>query len=79
MENRSKTNIVSFIIRFVQDQTEIDAGSHAYRGAIRHIQTNEEIQFADWEDAVTFIRQYISIDQTPKKLSNKGDNHAYGR
>lgn len=70
MRKTSNTNIVSFVIRFVQDQNEVDREPSHYRGAIRHIQTDAEVQFSHWEDAVEFIQQFISIDQTPEKIGN---------
>ncbi len=64
----SNTQIVSFVIRFVQDQNKGTEESVPYRGAIRHIQTDQEFQFTHWEDAVHFIQQFVSIDQASKKL-----------
>jgi hypothetical protein len=64
MEKNSKPRIVSFIIRFVQDQPRNDIILRPYRGAIRHIQTDEEVNFSNWEDAVDFIRRYVSIEGT---------------
>jgi hypothetical protein len=64
----SKTHIVSFVIRFVQDQTKANREPVPFRGAIRHIQTDQEVQFTHWEDAEDFIRQFVSIDLTPEKV-----------
>ncbi len=63
MDTRLSPNISSFVIRFVvngsaslaQDQT-------VYRGAIRHIQSDEELNFNRWEEAVTFIRRFVPLD-----------------
>lgn len=63
MEDAPKTTIVSFIIRFVQDQPETEAETHTYRGAIRHIQSDEELIFKCWHEAENFIQQYIPIHQ----------------
>lgn len=56
--------ISSFVIRFVmneaQDELE-DAEQHPYRGTIRHIQSDEEMHFHLWEDAVEFIRRYVPL------------------
>jgi hypothetical protein len=74
MGKSSKTQIVSFIIRFVQDQTKGTVEPVPYRGAIRHIQTDQEVQFTHWEDAEDFIRQFISIDQVSEKLEKKNQS-----
>lgn len=63
MEDAPKTNIVSFIIRFVHNQPEADAEPLAYRGAIRHIQSDEELVFKCWDEAEDFIQQYVPINQ----------------
>ena len=79
----SNTHIVSFVIRFVQDQSVRDMNPVPYRGAIRHIQTDQEVQFTQWDDAVDFIQQFIPIDQTtvqfekPIQNIHKGDSHAH--
>jgi hypothetical protein len=56
-------NISSFVIRFVIDSTpETGQKNMPYRGAIRHIQTDEELNFANWEEAVTFIRRFVPLE-----------------
>jgi len=62
MENNSSPNITSFVIRFVQDGDRLAQGSAPYRGAIRHVQTDEEISFTRWQDAVNFIRRFVPLD-----------------
>ena len=60
---RSVPSIESFVIRFVLDETEADSMKQpTYRGAIRHIQSDEEKQFNTWEDAVEFIQRYVTLD-----------------
>jgi hypothetical protein len=71
MAKTSNINIVSFIIRFVQEQTEDDGELYSSRGVIRNIQTDKEVQFAHWEEAVEFIRQFVSIDQIPEDIGTK--------
>ena len=44
-----------------QDDT-LDEAQHSYRGSIRHIQSDEELNFHLWEDAVEFIRRYVPLD-----------------
>jgi hypothetical protein len=48
--------ISSFVIRFV-----VDSKPGTYRGEIRHIQTNEEVHFSTWQDAVSFIERYVPL------------------
>jgi hypothetical protein len=56
--------ISSFVIRFVVESTR-----DAYRGEIRHIQTNEEIHFNSWQDAVEFIQRYVPLAENESKRS----------
>ena len=59
----SETSIYSFIIRFVVDQEPGEEGNTAaYHGAIRHIQSAEELNFTEWSDAVEFIRRFVPIE-----------------
>ena len=54
--------ISSFVIRFVMNEApEEAAGQPSYRGSIRHIQSEEELHFYVWEDAVEFIRRYVPL------------------
>jgi len=57
--------ISSFVIRFVMNEAQddmVDAPQHLYRGSIRHIQSDEELNFHLWEDAVEFIRRYVPLE-----------------
>lgn len=58
-------NISSFIIRFVHAEpasgTSVEAPA-PFRGSIRHIQSDREIIFLRWEDAVEFIRQFVPLE-----------------
>lgn len=57
--------ISSFVIRFVMNEAPNDAvgdAQHPYRGSIRHIQSEEEMSFHLWQDAVEFIRRYVPLD-----------------
>ena len=63
METQSPL-ISSFVIRFVMNKASEDlevAGQPSYRGSIRHIQSEEELHFHAWEDAVEFIRRYVPL------------------
>ncbi len=64
--------IYSFIIRFVVDDTpQSDEEQLAYHGAIRHIQSAEEINFNEWGEAVEFMRRFVPIEisDNPKPQS----------
>jgi hypothetical protein len=57
--------ISSFVIRFVMNEAQddlVDGTQPPYRGSIRHIQSEEELNFHLWEDAVEFIRRYVPLD-----------------
>jgi len=57
--------ISSFVIRFVQNEAEKaveDSSQHLFRGSIRHIQSDEEMNFYLWDEAVAFIQRYVPIE-----------------
>ena len=69
MESNPSPSITSFVIRFVVDETSPDKEAQpCYRGAIRHIQSDEEMNFNVWEDAVEFIQRYVPLDHGPGVL-----------
>jgi hypothetical protein len=49
--------IKSFVIRFIIDAP--DTVNPTFRGAITHVQTNEEIQFRTWQDAEQFMKRFV--------------------
>lgn len=59
MTHDSQPDICSFVIRFVREPKDESAKARLYRGAIRHVQTDEEVGFTQWQDAVNFIQQYF--------------------
>jgi hypothetical protein len=66
METKSAPSIESFVIRFVLDETVPDnIKQPAFRGSIRHIQSDEEMQFNTWKDAVDFIQRYVTLEAQP--------------
>jgi hypothetical protein len=70
MESNALPSITSFVIRFVIDEkSPKQAVPSCYRGAIRHVQSDEEMNFHTWEDAVDFIKRYVPL----KIDSNQGD------
>ena len=57
--------ISSFVIRFVQNEAQEAAENsdqHPFRGSIRHIQSDEEMNFHLWDEAVEFIRRYVPLE-----------------
>lgn len=65
--------ISSFVIRFVTNEVQEtieDTPQHPFRGSIRHIQSDEEINFHVWQDAVEFIRRYVPLES---KTGSDGD------
>ncbi len=67
MEIQIPPNIASFVIRFVQAESLAPAEPQgergwAYRGTIRHIQSDEEISFTRWADAMQFIRRFVNVE-----------------
>jgi hypothetical protein len=63
MESNPSPSITSFVIRFVLDETSPEKEAQSgYRGAIRHIQSDEEMSFHSWEDAVEFIQRYVPLE-----------------
>lgn len=59
MENRSSPEISSFVLRFVQEEPVSLADQSIFRGSIRHIQTDQELSFTHWHDAVKFMSQFV--------------------
>jgi hypothetical protein len=70
MESNASPSITSFVIRFVVDETHPDKDvPSCYRGAIRHIQSDKEMNFSNWEDAVAFIQRYVPFEIESGKSS----------
>jgi len=65
----SEANLTSFVLRFVFDQPPETAESvpvpigQAWRGVVRHVQTNQERHFTRWAEAVAFVEQYIDLNE----------------
>ncbi len=66
-------SIDSFVIRFVHQPlpVEIDTGEPdsegRVRGSVRHVQSNREQGFTDWEEVEAFIRQYVPALPTDRR------------
>lgn len=63
----SETAVTSFVLRFTQ---ESEAPPTAWRGLIRHIQTDQEIHFVRIEDALQFIAQFIELGNWQVTIDN---------
>jgi len=61
MDSHLPPNISSFVIRFVID-SKVGQAPASYRGAIRHIQTDEELTFNRWEEVENFIRRFVPLE-----------------
>jgi hypothetical protein len=70
MDSHLPPAIKSFIIRFVvEDSPQASIDQPKYRGAIRHIQTDEELNFSNWQEAVEFIQRFVQLEPCPDKKS----------
>ena len=68
MKPDSAPTIYSFIIRFVVEDASLAEGSQpGYHGAIRHIQSAEEMNFNEWQEAVEFMRRFVPIQDLNEK------------
>ena len=72
MDEKTYPNVESFVIRFVMDQSPPE-DQVGYRGVIRHVQTDEELGFTDFQEAIRFINKFVPIDMDTHQ---KGDVHA---
>ena len=63
MDSPTTPTISSFILRFVVEAASVDQVQASYRGAIRHIQSAEEINFSEWREAVEFIRRFVPLEE----------------
>lgn len=63
MDNDKPPNISSFVIRFVYTEPALERSSAStYRGTIRHVQSNQEVTFTRWHEAMDFINRFVIID-----------------
>jgi hypothetical protein len=56
-----ETQLDSFVVRFVYDETQGDADGANWHGLVRHVQSNAEHHFTRWEEAVAFIARYVRL------------------
>jgi hypothetical protein len=60
-----ETDVDSFIVRFVQEKSQTNGPPISpWRGIIRHVQSKEEIQFTQIEDALQFVANYVELTKT---------------
>ena len=52
-------NLDSFVLRFVHGPE-----TNGWHGIVRHVQSNRERAFSRWCDAVSFIGEFVSIEET---------------
>lgn len=57
MEDNS-LSITSFVVRFIHSGPPDNV---ALRGSILNVQTNEEHAFVHWDEAVEFIRRFVTL------------------
>jgi hypothetical protein len=63
MTNHIPPVITSFVIRFTMNLSENMDSDRLFRGSIRHVQSEKELNFRDWQEAVNFINGYVPIDK----------------
>jgi hypothetical protein len=63
-----QTNIVSFVLRFVQEtkDTRPESPPAGWHGVIKHVQTNEEQHFTHLADAISFMARYVDLQELPE-------------
>jgi uncharacterized protein YeeX (DUF496 family) len=67
----SQTNVVSFVLRFVQEPTDTLAApaKEDWHGLIRHVQTDREERFTCLMDAIAFISRYVHLAEIETIIS----------
>ena len=56
---KDSVHIDSFVIRFVHSGDAERSGQ--IRGMVTHVQSNTHSQFAEWDQVVEFIDQFVAI------------------
>ncbi len=62
MIHQSFPSISSFVIRFVQEEPRDPSAVPAFRGSIHHIQSDQELSFTRWVDALAFMEQFVPAE-----------------
>ncbi len=68
------TLIASFVLRFVLDQ-EASGPPNAWRGVIRHVQTNDELNFSGMKEALSFIQRFVEIPDSDLPVLSTNNEH----
>lgn len=68
--NKRPFEASSFVIRIIHSTSAEVPTIH--RGTIRHVQSNEEIQFSMWEEAEAFLKRFVSLETN--NLSEEHDS-----
>jgi hypothetical protein len=83
-----EATIASFVLRFTQEHTPgAEPPCAAWRGVIRHVQSNEEMHFTHIESALAFVARYVDISpgagagdsDGKEETENRGESHALER
>jgi hypothetical protein len=60
----SSPNISSFVIRFViSNSGDASPEQPIYHGIIRHIQSDEGLNFRSWKEVEAFIRRFVPLEE----------------
>jgi hypothetical protein len=72
-----ETHLVSFVLRFVCDgPADPDCGPAAgWHGVLRHVQTNTELHFTRWDEAVAFISRHVALAPAAQSPNHPIANH----
>ena len=72
MKPDATPSVHSFIVRFVvEDAPGGKTAQPVYHGAIRHIQSAEEMNFGTWLEAVEFMRHFVPLEkENPEEKQN---------
>jgi hypothetical protein len=57
--NPQAPRITSFVIRFVHEEAVPPGEMETWRGAIRHVQTDQEVLFTHWGEALLFMEKFL--------------------
>ena len=59
MSNEPLPLITSFVIRFIHEDVAERAADAPWRCVIRHVQTDQERTFTQWQDALNFMQEFL--------------------
>ena len=62
MKSGSTPRISSFILRFVEEESGELPARPVLRGSIRHIQSDQELAFTRWSDALAFMERFVPVE-----------------